>query len=287
MDTPDSVRQQFGAAAARYATSSYHRVSPDLEAMRAAVALGGSERVLDVGTGTGHTALAFAPHVAEVVGVDFTAAMLDEARRLAEEQGAGNARFDEGDALALPYEDDSFDLVTCRVCAHHFTDAARSVREVARVLRPGGTFLLVDSISPEDAAEDTFFNAIELLRDRSHVRNYRLSEWEAMFAAAGLTAEHVATFAVPLDFDEWVERIGTPEAEARRPACALPRRDGRGEAALRPAHRRRVGLGRADRTGSGPPGVSRRVTSARSCCRAARRSRARWRRRRAAIRAAA
>lgn len=213
MDTPDSVKQQFGAAAARYATSSYHQLSPDLDAMLASVALRGDERVLDVGTGTGHTALAFAPHVGEVVGIDFTRGMLEEARRLAKEQGAPNVRFDEGDALALPYADDAFDLVTCRVCAHHFTDAARSVREVARVLRPGGFFLLVDSMAPEDAAEDTFYNAIEVLRDRSHVRGYRESEWVAMFTAAGLVHEASELFGVPLDFDEWVARIGTPEAE--------------------------------------------------------------------------
>lgn len=213
MDTRDAIQQQFGAAASRYATSSYHQVSPDLDAMLAAIHCDGSERVLDVGTGTGHTALAFAPHVAEVVGVDFTAAMLEQAVRLAAERGVGNVRFDEGDAMQLPYEDDSFDVVTCRVCAHHFADPVAAVRETARVLKPGGRFLLVDSVAPEDPAEDTFFNAIELLRDRCHVRNYRVSEWLHMLRAAGFEAEHLDTFAVPLEFEEWVERIGTPEAE--------------------------------------------------------------------------
>lgn len=211
MDTRDAIQQQFGAAAGRYATSSYHQVSPDLDAMLEAVACRGDERVLDVGTGTGHTALAFAPRVAEVVGVDFTPAMLEQARRLAAERGVANVRFDEGDAMALPYADASFDLVTCRVCAHHFADPAQAVRETARVLRPGGTFLLVDSVAPEDPAEDTFFNAIELLRDRCHVRNHRVSEWCQMLAAAGFSGEHLGTFAVPLEFEEWVDRIGTPE----------------------------------------------------------------------------
>lgn len=213
MDTRDAIQQQFGAAASRYATSSYHQVSPDLDAMLAAVRCSGHERVLDVGTGTGHTALAFAPHVAEVVGVDFTPAMLEQARRLAAERGVANVRFDEGDAMALPYADDSFDLVTCRVCAHHFADPVKAVRETARVVRPGGVFLLVDSVAPEDPAQDTFFNTIELLRDRCHVRNHRVSEWCDMLRGAGFVAEHLDTFAVPLDFDEWVERIGTPEAE--------------------------------------------------------------------------
>jgi ubiquinone/menaquinone biosynthesis C-methylase UbiE len=213
VDTRDAIQRQFGAAASRYATSSYHQASPDLEAMLTAGECSGRERVLDVGTGTGHTALAFAPHVAEVVGVDFTAAMLDQARRLASERNVSNVRFDEGDAMQLPYDDASFDLVTCRVCAHHFADPSAAVREAARVLKPGGRFLLVDSVAPEDPAEDTFFNAIELLRDRSHVRNYRISEWHQMLRAAGMESEHLGTFAVPMDFDAWVERIGTPDAE--------------------------------------------------------------------------
>ncbi|MGI9592536.1 MAG: class I SAM-dependent methyltransferase [Myxococcota bacterium] len=211
MDRNQSIQQQFGAAADRYRVSRYHQDAPDLDAMLGAVVLRGDERVLDVGTGTGHTALAFAPRVREVVGLDLTPAMLDQARSLAAERGVANVRFECGEAEALPYPDASFDLVTCRVCAHHFRRVGDAVREAARVLRPGGCVLWVDSISPEDPAADTFLNCIELLRDPSHVRNYTISQWRALFAEAGLAAEHRATWPVPLDFEDWTERMITPE----------------------------------------------------------------------------
>jgi hypothetical protein len=78
------------------------------------------------------------------------------------------------------------------------------------VLRRGGQYLLVDAFSPEDPVKDTYLNAIEVLRDPSHVRNYRVSEWCAMFAAAGLAVEVGPRWAMRLEFESWIARIGTP-----------------------------------------------------------------------------
>jgi ubiquinone/menaquinone biosynthesis C-methylase UbiE len=211
MDRNQSIQRQFGAAADRYRVSRYHQDAPDLDAMLGAASLRGDERVLDIGTGTGHTALAFAPSVAQVVALDLTPAMLEQARGLAEERGIDNVRFEQGEAERLPYPDGSFDVVTCRVCAHHFRDVRAALREAARVLRPEGQLLFVDSVSPEDPAQDTFLNCIELLRDPSHVRNYTVSQWTAMFAEVGLVAEHRVTWPLPLDFEDWTERMLTPE----------------------------------------------------------------------------
>ena len=216
MNRSEAIRQQFGANAERYTVSSYHQASPDLASMVEAAVLDGSERLLDVGTGTGHTALAFAPHVREVVALDLTTAMLAQGRSLAEAQGIANISFELGDAMDLAYPDASFDAATCRVCAHHFADPVAAVREMARVLRPGGQLLLVDSVAAEDPAEDTYLNCIELLRDPSHVRNYSVSQWLAMLSDAGFDAAWQATWPVPLDFEEWVERMDTPELERRQ-----------------------------------------------------------------------
>jgi ubiquinone/menaquinone biosynthesis C-methylase UbiE len=210
MDQTQAIQERFGAAAARYAVSAVHRGGPDLDAMIAAGVVTGRERVLDVGCGPGATALAFAERVASVVALDLTPAMLAQARRLAADRGLANVRFECGNAERLPFPDASFDLVTSRLAAHHVSDPAAMVAEVARVLAPGGVFLLSDTISPEDPARDSFLNAFELLRDPSHVRDHRISEWQQMFRAAGLEPTVLGHFDIHQEFDAWVARMATP-----------------------------------------------------------------------------
>jgi SAM-dependent methyltransferase len=209
VDLDTSIQRQFGAAAAGYAVSPVHSGGPTLEAVVERAALTGKERVLDVGCGAGHTALALARNAAEVVALDLTEEMLATAAGLARERGLANVWFKRGRAEALPFADGAFDLVTSRLCAHHYADPAAATREAARVLRPGGQYLLVDSYAAEDPVLDTYLNAIEVLRDPSHVRNYRLSEWSAMFRAAGFAVELGPRWPVRLEFDAWLARIGT------------------------------------------------------------------------------
>jgi SAM-dependent methyltransferase len=207
-----SIQEQFGRAAANYAVSAVHRGGPDLDAMLAATGLSGRERVLDLGCGPGHAAAAFAPHAAEVVGLDLTEAMLVEGRRMARERGIPNLRFERGDAARLPFAAASFERVTSRLSAHHYADPAAVLREVLRVLTPGGRFLLVDTVAPENPAQDSFLNAFELLRDPSHVRDHSVSQWCALFCAAGLEPERLGSFRIQQEFTPWVERIGTSAA---------------------------------------------------------------------------
>jgi SAM-dependent methyltransferase len=213
MERNESIQRQFTAAAGAYVASPVHKGGPDLDALLALAGEVGGARVLDVGTGAGATALAFAARGARVVALDLTPAMLEKVREQAAERGLEGIETHLGDAAELGFPDAHFDVVTCRVCAHHFGRARKAVAEMARVLRPGGQLLLIDSISPEDPAQDTFLNAVELLRDPSHVRNYRVSEWLAWLREEGLEGEHVRSFPTFLDFENWTARMNTPEHE--------------------------------------------------------------------------
>ena len=214
MERKESVQRQFGAVATNYADSFVHKGGPDLDALVIAAGGTGVERALDVGSGTGHSTLALAATVKDVVGLDLTEHMLDEARRLALEARIANASFQLGDAEELPFEDAHFDVVTARVCTHHFSDMRGALRQIARVLRPGGCFVVSDSVAPEDPAQDTFLNCVELLRDPSHVRNYRVSEWEAMLREVGMTPERIGDHPMQLRFDDWFARMRTPDNAA-------------------------------------------------------------------------
>lgn len=205
-----AVERQFSQVAEKYRTSAVHAAGEDLARLVEAAALSGCEAVLDAGSGAGHTALAIAPFAGQVTSVDLSASMLAQGRHLANERGQTNVRFEVGDVEALTFEGGSFDIVTARYSAHHWPHPQAALREIYRVLRPGGTFVLSDIVSYDDFTADTHLQAIELLRDPSHVRDHTATQWLAMLAACGYAAQVVFTWGVRLQFDNWVERMATP-----------------------------------------------------------------------------
>lgn len=212
LDVKAAVQQQFGQVAANYASSVVHATGEDLNRMVQFANLVGTERVLDAGCGAGHTALAFAPHVAQVVAYDLTAAMLEQVERLAAQRTITNLTTQRGDVELLSFEDASFDLVVSRYSAHHWPHPARALAEFKRVLKPNGQFILSDIVAAEDPTLDTFLQTVELLRDPSHVRDHSVSQWTMMLRDAGFTAEVLFTWELPLDFDSWVTRMATANA---------------------------------------------------------------------------
>jgi SAM-dependent methyltransferase len=210
------IQQCFGPTAQAYATSPIHSQGPDLDWMVEAAALSGKERIVDVATGTGFTAFALAPYAHEVVGIDITLPMLEAAQRLATERQVTNVRFMQGEAHALPFASGSIDVVACRYSAHHFPRIAQAVKEWARVLVPGGKLILVDTISPEEPELDGFLNEIEVLRDPSHLHNYRISEWLAVLGESGLSASVRREWGTSLDIPSWTRRMQTPPEDVER-----------------------------------------------------------------------
>lgn len=213
-DVHEKATSQYSPVAANYAKSTGHGNLDELARLVALLNLSGKEEVLDVATGTGHTAMALAPQARRVVAYDLTPAMLGQAAASAADRGIRNLECVQGAAENLPFGDESFDVVANRFAAHHFADLWAALTETARVLKPGGQFLLVDVVAPERDDVDIDMNEIEVLRDPSHVRNYKASEWRTMVEGIGLEVELLElgwyADAAVIEFDEWTRRIGTP-----------------------------------------------------------------------------
>jgi SAM-dependent methyltransferase len=208
------VGRQFGTRAAAYLSSAVHAQGADLEALAALVEEESGARVLDLGCGAGHVSFAVAPRAKAVVAYDLSADMLDVVARAAADRGFANITMRQGVAEHLPFPDASFDRVLSRYSAHHWRDFEAGLREAARVLKPGGIAGFVDAVSPGAPLLDTYLQAIELLRDLSHVRDYSRAEWEAALVRAGLTPGAVSAHHIRLDFAVWVERMKTPKPQA-------------------------------------------------------------------------
>jgi len=213
------VAAQFGAAANAYTVSLTHSDPAALEHVVSLASPKSTDVALDIATGAGHTALALAPHVAQIIAYDLTEPMLAETARNAAARGLKNVTTRQGPAESLPFPDASFDIVTVRQAPHHFADVRAAVREMARVARSGARVIILDSTAPENEVLAAQWNRIEKLRDPSHVQNYRPSEWREFIAAAGLkvVAEEVGSVSEkggPMDFAAWIRRINTPPEAA-------------------------------------------------------------------------
>lgn len=215
MDHKTLVQQQFGPNAAAYAASPVHAKGASLARLVELTRPRAAWRILDVATGAGHTAFAFAPHVARVTASDLTPEMLAAAQALAQQNGLANVDFQEADAENLPFDEAVFDLVTCRIAPHHFPDVDRFTREGARVLKPGGTLAIVDNIAPEDPVAAGFVNRFEKFRDPSHERCLSAGEWAASFQQAGLVLIHAETARKAMRFAAWADNMNaSPQTRA-------------------------------------------------------------------------
>ncbi|WP_282937180.1 class I SAM-dependent methyltransferase [Paenibacillus sp. RC67] len=210
MDIKEQVKAQFGANAAKYVDSPRHASGNDLNILMEWVKSEQAGKALDIATGGGHCALAVAAHVREVTTLDMTPEMLQEAESFLTGKGCTNVNYVQGDAENLPFGDEEFDLVVCRIAAHHFPDVERFIEESSRVLKTGGCFILMDNIAPESDILDALYNDVEKRRDPSHFRAWKKTEWMSRVELAGLRVEQLLQTGKPFEFESWCTRMNVP-----------------------------------------------------------------------------
>jgi SAM-dependent methyltransferase len=210
-----AVVAQFGPQARAYVESAVHAEGADLEALETIVRELKPAHALDLGAGGGHVAYRMAPHARMVTACDLSSEMLAAVAATARERGLDNIRTAQGAAERLPFETGAFDFLATRYSAHHWRAFEAGLREARRVLKPGSRAVFIDACASGQALFDTHLQAIELLRDTSHCRDYSAAEWIAGLGRAGFALVCVRTWRLRLDFPSWIARMRTPEVNAR------------------------------------------------------------------------
>ena len=209
------VGDQFGPRAKAYVESAVHAAGEDLDALENLVRQAKPRRALDLGAGGGHVAYRLARHAERVTAADLSADMLAAVAAKAKADGLSNIDTVESPAERLALPDGSVDFLACRYSAHHWRDFHAGLREARRVTKLRAPAVFIDAYAPGVALLDTHLQAVELLRDTSHVRNRTLAEWTAALEVAGFAVRGLRTWQLRMDFAVWIARMRTPEENAR------------------------------------------------------------------------
>jgi ubiquinone/menaquinone biosynthesis C-methylase UbiE len=215
-DRTHKIQTQFGSHASAYVESAVHAQGESLQRLVDLTAPQPDWLMLDIATGGGHTAQRFAPHVRRVTACDLTRRMLLAGRGHFEQHGFGQIAICQANAEALPHPAGTFDLVTCRIAAHHFGNVNAFLQEVTRVLKPAGLLALVDNVSSEEVRAAQYYNTFEKLRDPSHGWAYSVEDWLSFFPSSGLHVRHHEAAHKEIDFDEWADRMGVAGDDLHR-----------------------------------------------------------------------
>jgi SAM-dependent methyltransferase len=209
------VEAQFGPRARAYVESAVHSQGADLDAIGALAMKLRPELALDLGAGGGHVSYVVARHARRVIATDLSSEMLAAVAETARQKGLSNIETAEAPAERLPFEDGMFDFVASRYSAHHWRDFDAGLREARRALKRGASAVFVDAYAPGQALLDTHLQAVELLRDHSHVRDYTCAQWLDALARSGFALEACRTWRLRMDFPVWTARMRTPEENVK------------------------------------------------------------------------
>lgn len=205
-DQKELVKKQFGRSSSAYATSDIHARGESLQVLSREISCQKNWSVLDIATGAGHTALMFAEAAQRVVATDLTQSMLDRTLELAQQKGLENVDVQIADAEQLPFDDGSFDLVTCRLAFHHFPDRTRAASEMHRVLKQGGYLGFTDNFTVENDLSKELYNQFERIRDPSHDYVGSLDGIQKVLEKSGFSLTGCFQMKKEFEFHEWADR---------------------------------------------------------------------------------
>jgi len=211
MNPRSRVREEFARQADSLSVAPAFTDAEVLEKIRAATGPTRTMRILDLGCGPGIVSAALAPYAKEIVAFDLTPEMLEKARQRCQAAGLSNVRFELGPAENLPFPDGSFDAVVTRLTIHHFPDPRQVLEEIVRATRSAGKVIVADVVSAEDADEAALHNALEILRDPSHLQMLSASGILGLITAAGLRVTATSTWEMQREFGEWIRITNAPE----------------------------------------------------------------------------
>lgn len=210
LDSKDRVVKQFQHSANSYLSSEIHAKGKDLVWLDELLADTSCEYALDIATGAGHTAFLLSKHAKLVVALDLTPAMIELASAETKKRNIPNMIAILGDAEHLPFTTETFDLITCRIAAHHFPHVDQAVTEMYRVLKKDGTLILIDNVVPNQPEDARLVNAIEKARDSSHHACLSLEEWNRLYQRAGFSQISVhREWITSQPIGEWLDRAQT------------------------------------------------------------------------------
>lgn len=213
---PLSVKDQFDNNVQHYLGASQMADSELLDLIVQHARPQPEDQVLDVACGAGFLTCALARLVKRAEGVDLSGAMLREAGNHARSLGLVNTSFQQADSASLPFKEQAFDIVTCKLALHYFPDPDRAIGEMKRVVKRGGRIVLIDRVSSENRQHQEYHNNIEMLRTPAKNKIYSASGIVCLLEQQGLTLERVVDYEQYQDVDEWLETTGAPEENQNR-----------------------------------------------------------------------
>jgi len=212
----DNIRKQFTRQAQAYADTEQAKDERSMAGLVEWLGATAQDHSLDVACGPGVLTRAFAQVCKTATGCDVTEALLEIAREEAAGRGLSNITFCQGNASDLPFEDDHFDIVSCRAAYHHFATPIDVLKDMKRVMKPGGKIMIADLLTSEDKAQAEAHNEIEVLCDPSHTRALPLSEFKSLFDIAGLKIANSIESEMHYELEAWIAHGGPVREQAEK-----------------------------------------------------------------------